>query len=68
MQREDGIATKRRYFAAANGILLRGARLLDLGSGVIKHGSVSELQHRLHLDAEGIANAAKEILHEKDPA
>ena len=54
--------------AAANGISLRGARLLDLGSGVIKHASVRELQHCLHLDADGIAAAAKEILHEKDPA
>lgn len=60
-----------RFFladAAANGISLRGARLLDLGSGVIKHASVRELQHCLHLDADGIAAAAKEILHEKDPA
>ena len=54
--------------AAANGISLRGARLLDLGSGVIKHASVRELQHCLHLDADGIAAAAKEILHEKNPA
>ncbi len=54
--------------AAANGISLRGARLLDLSSGVIKHASVRELQHCLHLDADGIAAAAKEILHEKDPA
>ena len=54
--------------AAANGISLRGTRLLDLGSGIIKHGSVSQLQHCLHLDAEGITAAAKEIMHEKDPA
>ena len=66
--RSGGMGTLLLADAAANGILLRGARLLDLGSGVIKHGSVSELQHRLHLDAEGIANAAKEIMHEKDPA
>ena len=39
-----------------------------VGSGVIKHASVRELQHCLHLDADGIAAAAKEILHEKDPA
>ena len=54
--------------AAVNGVLLRGARLLDLGRGVVPHGSVSQLQHCLHLDAEGVVAAAKEIMCEKDPA
>ena len=51
-----------------NGVLLRGARLLDLGRGVVPHGSVSQLQHCLHLDAEGVVAAAKEIMCEKNPA
>lgn len=54
--------------AAENEIAIRRARRLDLGSGVVKHGAVDALQHRLHLDAEGIAAAAKEIVHEKNPA
>lgn len=66
--RSGSIGTLLLSDAAANGIALRGVRLLDLGSGVIKHGSVNELQHCLHLDASGITAAVKEILHEKDPA
>ena len=65
--RAGSIGTLLLADAAANGVSLRGVKLLDLGSGVIKHGAVERLQHCLHLDAEGIAAAAKEIMHEKDP-
>ena len=66
--RAGGVGALLLADAAENGITLRGARRLDLGSGVVKHGAVDALQHRLHLDAEGIAAAAKEIAYEKNPA
>jgi hypothetical protein len=49
--------------AAEKGISLKGARRLDLGEGVVTHGTVTELQHRLGLDAEGICRAARELVH-----
>lgn len=66
--RPGGIGTLLLADAAENGVMLSGSRLLDLGSGVVKHGSAAELRHCLHIDADGITAAAKEILHEKDPA
>ena len=49
--------------AAEKGISLKGALRLDLGEGVVTHGTVPELQHRLGLDAEGICRAARELVH-----
>ena len=37
------------------------SHLLNLGSGIVRQGSVAQLRHLLHLDAEGIAAAAKEV-------
>ena len=36
--------------------------LLNLGDGVVPHGSVAELRHRLFQDGEGIAFAAEKML------
>lgn len=41
------------------------AKLLNLGSGIVVHGNVSELMHRYGIDAEAISSAAKEMLCEK---
>ncbi len=38
------------------------ARLLNLGDGIVRHGSVQALQESLHLDAAGIAAEAREVL------
>ena len=43
------------------GISLRAARLVNLGSGVVPHGSVADLQKLLKLDAAGLAAAAEEL-------
>ena len=52
--------------AAARGITLRGVRRLDLGSGIVAHGSVAALRHQLGIDTAGIVSAAKEMLHEEN--
>lgn len=37
-------------------------KLLNLRDGVVPHGSVAELRRMMHLDADGIYQAAKELL------
>lgn len=48
--------------AAENGVVLRGVRRLDLGTGIVTHGQVEALRARLGLDAAGIVRAAKELM------
>lgn len=43
------------------GVSLRAARLVNLGSGVVSHGSVADLKKLLQLDAAGLAAAAEEL-------
>lgn len=43
-------------------IPLSGVHLLNLGSGIVAHGAVSELWHEYHLDREGIVQAASELV------
>lgn len=38
------------------------ARLINLGDGVVQHGSIAQLWRVLRLDADGIAAAVKEVL------
>ena len=47
--------------ASENSIVLRGSRLLNLGEGLVPQGTVAELLRDTGLDAQGIADAAKEI-------
>ena len=42
---------------AAEGICLKGQRLLNLGEGIVSHGKCSELFRDYGLDAQGIAEA-----------
>lgn len=49
-------------FATENGIRLKGAKLLNLGQGIVPHGAVDELLRDSGLDARGIAAAAEELL------
>lgn len=44
---------------AEAGLSLRDARTLDLGQGIVPHGSVEELKRLCGLDAESIAETAK---------
>ena len=47
--------------AAENAIALKGIKLLNLGDGIVSHGTVQELLHDYGLDGEGIARSAMEI-------
>lgn len=47
------------------GVLFESARLLNLGSGIVTHGSPERLYSVLGLDAESIANTAEEMIPPK---
>ena len=47
--------------AAEKGIALKGAKLLNLGDGIVSHGKVNELLREKGLDASGIVDAALEL-------
>lgn len=48
--------------AAINEIHVRVAKLLNLGEGIVPHGTVAELLHDFGLDADGIVSAAMEMM------
>ena len=48
--------------AAINEIHVRAAKLLNLGEGIVPHGTVAELLHDFGLDADGIVSAAMEMI------
>ncbi len=43
------------------GVGLKSARLVNLGSGIVPHGSVPDLLHMLKLDAQGLAAVGEEL-------
>lgn len=50
---------------AKEGLVLRAAETLDLGSGIVAHGCVDELLKRRGLDAEGIVCSAVRLFEEE---
>ncbi len=48
------------------GIKLKGAKLLNLGSGIVPHGTVAELWKLCGIDAEAMVKAAEELLEDKE--
>ena len=50
---------------AESGLSLRGARQLDLGSGIVKQGDIPSLRAQQGIDAAAIAKAAKELTDEE---
>lgn len=48
--------------AAISEIHVRAAKLLNLGEGIVPHGTVAELLHDFDLDADGIVSAAMEMM------
>lgn len=52
--------------AAENGLTLRGAKQLDLGSGIVKQGDIASLRREQGIDAAAIAAAAKELMDEEN--
>ena len=65
---QGSVGSRLMIKAEENGICLKGARLLDLGNGMIPHGSVDQLMEALHLDAPGVVSAVLEVLGEKAEA
>ena len=47
--------------AAEKGIALKGMERINLGEGIVTHGTVEELLHDYGLDAEGILRSAVKI-------
>ncbi len=43
-------------------LVLKGEKLLDLGSGILPHGSVTELLKLKGLDSEGIVRSVRELM------
>ncbi len=66
--RFGSVGTSLLSAASEAGVPLRGCALLDLGSGVVRHGSPEQLRRELGLDAEGICKAARGLMNEKDPS
>ena len=66
--RSGSVGTSLLSAVSEAGVPLRGCALLDLGSGVVRHGSPEQLRRELGLDAEGICKAARGLMNEKDPA
>ena len=50
---------------AEAGFALRGAKQLDLGSGIVKQGDIPSLRKEQGIDAAAIVRAAKELLNEE---
>jgi 1-deoxy-D-xylulose-5-phosphate synthase len=51
---------------AQRGVVPQAVRLVNLGSGILEHGSPEQLREKMGLDGAGIARAVKECLHEKN--
>ena len=51
--------------AGLRGVKLRKAKLINLGDGLVTHGSVPELMKLCGLDADSLATAACELLNEE---
>jgi 1-deoxy-D-xylulose-5-phosphate synthase len=51
---------------AEQGIVPQVVRLVNLGDGILEHGSPEQLRTKMGLDGVGIARAVKECLHEKN--
>ena len=47
--------------AAEQGCEIPTVRLMNLGQGIVAHGTVAELRHDWEIDAESIARAASEL-------
>ncbi|MBR5490998.1 MAG: hypothetical protein IKV79_06995, partial [Oscillospiraceae bacterium] len=53
--RRGGIGTRIMAGLLRNHVCVKNARGLDLGNGIVEHGSVSQLRQKYGIDAEAIA-------------
>ena len=44
------------------GTVLKSARLMNLGSGFVTHGGISQLRHEVGIDADALIHTVKEVL------
>jgi 1-deoxy-D-xylulose-5-phosphate synthase len=51
---------------AQAGVTVKAARLLNLGDGILENGSPEQLRAKTGLDSQGIAQAMRECLNEKN--
>ncbi len=58
--RRGGLGTRVLAGLLRAGIKMKNARGLDLGSGIVEHGSVSQLRRKYGIDAEAIAGVCME--------
>ncbi len=58
--RRGSLGTRIMAGLLRNGVAVKNARGLDLGSGIVEHGSVNELRKKYGIDAEGIARTYME--------
>ena len=66
--RTGGVGAHILAAAAESGVMLKRTAMLDLGTGVVGHGTTQRLHHELGMDPEGICRTAKEMMDEKDQA
>lgn len=59
------VGTRLLAACALEGLALKCAKTLDLGEGIVPHGSVTELMKQKGLDAESIAKTAKGFFESK---
>ena len=60
------VGTRLLAACAEEGLALKDAKALNLGSGIVSHGSVSELIKLAGLDAESIAETVKGFFNSED--
>ena len=53
-------------FLEQEGVSLLGARRLDLGSGIVTHGSVSRLMAEYGIDSAAIVSAARTLMEDRN--
>lgn len=60
------VGTRLLAACAEEGLALKNVKTLNLGSGIVAHGSVSELMKLAGMDAESLAETAKSFFNEAD--
>jgi transketolase C-terminal domain/subunit len=64
--RAGGIGEQVLAALAQAGVTVKAARRLDLGDGILENGSPEQLRTKIGLDGQGIAQAIRECMDEKD--
>jgi len=60
-----GVGMRLLAAAAAQGVALKGSAALNLGEGIVPHGSAAELERLCGIDARSIADTAFSLIEGK---